>query len=123
MNIRLLLAAAGTIAMLATAVASADNNKIQLLPGGVVCDKGDQVCYDQRGANVSKTREMFGQYAADTVQKKLGKKDEWGTKKFTLSNGAKCSIPNRVCKHDQGEGDRAKKITKHLFESPVPAPR
>jgi len=23
----------------------------------------------------------------------------------------------------QGEGERAKKITKHLFESPAPAPR
>ena len=120
MNIRLLLAAAGTIAMLATAVASADNNKIQLLSGGVVCDKGDQVCYDQRGANVERTRQMFGQYAAEAVQKKLRKNDEWGTKKFTLSNGVKCSIPNRVCKHDQGEGDRAKKITNHLFQAPAP---
>jgi hypothetical protein len=113
----------GLAALLVASAAHAVNDKIELMPGGVICDRGDQVCYDQRGANVSKTREMFGQYAADTVQKKLGKKDEWGTKKFTLSNGAKCSIPNRVCKHDQGEGERAKKITKHLFEAPVPAPR
>ena len=121
MHIRPILAGLG--ALLVASATHAVNDKIELMPGGVVCDKGDQVCYDQRGANVSKTREMFGQYAADTVQKKLGKKDEWGTKKFNLSNGAKCSIPNRVCKHDQGEGERAKKITKHLFESPVPAPR
>ena len=106
MNTRLILA--GLAAVLAASTAHAVNDKIELMPGGVICDKGDQVCYDQRGAN---------------VQKKLGKKDDWGTKKFTLSNGAKCSIPNRVCKHDQGEGERAKKITKHLFQSPAPEPR
>jgi hypothetical protein len=121
MNTRPMLA--GLAALLAASAAHAVNDKIELMPGGVICDKGDQVCYDQRGASVPKTREMFGQYAADAVQKKLDKKDEWGTKKFTLSNGARCSIPNRVCKHEQGEGERAKKITRHLFEAPVPAPR
>jgi hypothetical protein len=121
MNNRLLLASVATL--LATSPAHAVNDKIELMPGGVICDRGDQICYDQRGANVQRTREMFGQYAADAVQKKLGKKDEWGVKKFTLSNGARCSIPNRVCKHDQGEGERAKKITRHLFEAPAPTPR
>jgi hypothetical protein len=121
MNIRPILACAA--ALLTVPAAHAVNDKLELMPGGVVCDKGDQVCYDQRGANVQKTREMFGQYAAQDVQKKLDKKDEWGTRKFTLSNGAKCSISNRVCKHEQGEGERAKKITKHLFESPPPTPK
>ena len=121
MNNRLFLA--GVAALLAASAAHAVNDKIELMPGGVICDKGDQVCYDQRGANVQRTREMFGQYAADAVQKKLNKKDEWGVKKFTLSNGAKCSIPNRVCKHEQGEGERAKKITNHLFAVPAPMPK
>ena len=34
-----------------------------------------------------------------------------------LAGGVTCD------RGDQGEGERAKKITKHLFESPVPAPR
>lgn len=121
MNDRLVLA--GLAALLAASAAHAASDKIELMPGGVVCDKGDQVCYDQRGANVERTRQMFGEYAARDVQKKLDKKDEWGTKKFTLSNGAKCSIPNRVCKHEQGEGEGAKKITNHLFGSPAPPPK
>jgi uracil-DNA glycosylase len=93
------------------------------MPGGVVCDKREQICYDQRGANAAQTRRMFGEYAGKDVQKRLDKKDDWGTKKFTLSNGVKCSIPNRTCKKDEGEGERSKKITKHLFEAPVPQPR
>lgn len=121
MTTRLILA--GLAAMLAATATHAVTDKIELMPGGVICDKGDQVCYDQRGASVPKTREMFGQYAADAVQKKLDKKDGWGSKKFTLSNGARCSIPNRVCKHEQGEGERAKKITRHLFESSAPVPK
>jgi len=56
---------------------------------------------------------MFRQYAAQDVQKRLGKKDDWGTKKFTLSNGVK----------EEGEGERSKKITKHLFQAPAPQPR
>ena len=73
--------------------------------------------------NVERTRDMFGQYAAQEVQKRLGKKDDWGTKKFTLSNGVKCNIPNRKCVKDEGEGERSKKITKHLFQAPAPQPR
>lgn len=117
MNVQPILA--GLAGLLLASAAYAVSDKIELMPGGVICDKGDQVCYDQSGANVARTRQMFGQYAADAVQKKLNKKDEWGTKRFTLSNGAKCSVPNRVCKHDRGEGERAKKITKHLFPSPA----
>lgn len=121
MKTRLILA--GLAAVLAASAAHAVNDKIELMPGGVICDKGDQVCYDQHGASVQKTREMFGQYAADAVQKKLGKKDDWGTKKFTLSNGVKCNIPNRKCVKDEGEGERSKKITKHLFQASAPQPR
>jgi hypothetical protein len=116
-----------------SAAAVADNDKIDLLPGGIVCDRGDQVCYDHSGANVEQTRRKFGEYAAADVQKKLGKKDGWGEKKFTLSNGVKCNTPNRVCKKEGGEGERAKKITNHLFNpanyqkpaalpTPVPSP-
>ena len=65
MNTRLILA--GLAAVLAASAAHAVNDKIELMPGGVICDKGDQVCYDQRGANVPKTREMFGQYAAERL--------------------------------------------------------
>jgi hypothetical protein len=112
---KITLTAACAFALLAMNPALAQGDKIELVNGGVVCDKGDQVCYDQRGANVDRTRDMFGQYAAQEVQKRLGKKDDWGTKKFTLSNGVKCSIPNRKCNKEQGEGERSKKITKHLF--------
>ena len=77
----------------------------------------------QTALNVERTRDMFGQYAAQDVQKRLGKKDDWGTKKFTLSNGVKCNIPNRKCVKDEGEGERSKKITKHLFQAPAPQPR
>ena len=118
-----LLITGGALALLAAGTIHAQGDKIELMSGGVVCDKGDQVCYEQRGANVQRTRDMFGQYAAQDVQKRLGKKDDWGTKKFTLSNGVKCSIPNRNCKKDEGEGERSKKITRHLFESPMPQPR
>ena len=45
----------------------------------------------------------------------LGHPTEWGTKKFTLSNGVKCNVQNRVCKKENGEGERAKKITDQLF--------
>lgn len=79
MNPRPILA--GLAALLATSAAHAVNDKIELMPGGVICDRGDQVCYDQRGANVERTRDMFGQYAAQEVQKRLGKKDDWGTRK------------------------------------------
>jgi hypothetical protein len=109
---RILAACAVT---LLSAAALADNDKIDLLPGGILCDRGDQVCYDRSGANVEQTRRKFGEYAAADVQKKLRKSGEWGEKKFTLSNGVKCNTQNRVCKKEGGEGDRAKKITNHLF--------
>jgi hypothetical protein len=107
------LIGACAVALLAAGAAHAQGDKVELVSGGVVCDKGDQVCYDQRGANVERTRDMFRQYAAQDVQKRLGKKDDWGTKKFTLSNGVK----------EEGEGERSKKITKHLFQAPAPQPR
>jgi hypothetical protein len=115
--------AAGVLVILAAGAARAQGDNIDLVPGGFVCDKGDQICYDQGGANVSQTRRMFGEYAGKEVQKRLDKKNDWGTKKFTLSNGVKCSIPNRTCKKDEGEGERSKKITKHLFDGPMPQPR
>jgi hypothetical protein len=115
--------AAGVLVLLAAGAVRAQGDKIDLMPGGVVCDKGEQICYDQRGANASQTRRMFGEYAGNEVQKRLDKKGDWGTKKFTLSNGVKCSIPNRSCKKDEGEGERSKKITKHLFDAPMPQPR
>ena len=118
-----LLIATGALVFLAAGAARAQGDNIDLVPGGFVCDKREQVCYDQRGANASQTRRMFGEYAGKDVQKRLDKKDEWGTKKFTLSNGVKCSIPNRVCKKDEGDGERSKKITRHLFEAPAPQPR
>ena len=43
-----------------------------------------------------------------------------GHQEFTPGSGVKCNIPNRVCKHDLGEGDRAKKISNHLFQVPLP---
>lgn len=116
MSIR--LAFAGTLVLLSAAASGADSDQIDLLPGGVVCDRREQVCYDQRGANVAETSRKFGEYAAQDVRKRLDKKNEWGTKKFTLSNGVKCNVPNRVCKKDEGEGERSKKITKHLFQGP-----
>lgn len=109
--------------LLATGAARADSNKIDLMPGGLVCDKKDQVCYDQRGANVAETRKMFGEYAASSVQKRLGKHEGWGTKKFTLSNGVKCSVPNRSCRKEGGEGERARKVQSHLFNAPRPQAR
>ena len=113
---RMILAAGLIAATLGGTVARAtDDDKIDLVSGGFVCDRKDQVCYDGRGANVNMTRQKFGEYAAQDVQKKLNKKDEWGTKKFTLSNGVKCNVQNRVCKKENGEGDRAKKITNQLF--------
>lgn len=115
MTQRLVLLAAAAAVLIAPTLASAGGDKIDLVAGGFVCDQRDQFCYDQRGANVAKTRQMFGQYAAEIMQRKLDKKDEWGTRKFTLSNGVRCSVVNRACKHDHGDGDRAKKITKHLF--------
>ena len=114
---------AGALALLATGTARAESDKIDLIPGGVVCDKVEQVCYDQRGANAAQTSRMFGEYAGQAVQKRLDKKSDWGTKKFTLSNGVKCNIPDRACRKDEGEGERSKKVTKHLFEAPVPQPR
>ena len=118
-----LLVTVGALALLASGTARAQGDNIDLVPGGFVCDKREQVCYDQRGANVSQTRRMFGEYAGNEVQKRLDKKGDWGTKKFTLSNGVKCSIPNRACKKDEGEGERSKKITRHLFDAPAPQPR
>ena len=113
---RLILAAGLIAATLGGTVARAtEGDKIDFVNGGYVCDRKDQVCYDGRGANVNMTRQKFGEYAAQDVQKKLNKKDEWGTKKFTLSNGVKCNVPNRVCKKEHGEGERAKKITNQLF--------
>jgi hypothetical protein len=113
---RLILAAGLIAAMLVgTAARATEGDKIDLVNGGYVCDRKDQVCYDGRGANVNMTRQMFGEYAAEDVQKKLNKKGDWGTKKFTLSNGVKCNVQNRVCKKEHGEGERAKKITDHLF--------
>ena len=121
---RFILAAGLIAATLGGTVARAtEGDKIDLVNGGYVCDRKDQVCYDQRGANVTMTRQKFGEYAASDVQKKLNKKDEWGTKKFTLSNGVKCNIPNRVCKKEGGEGDRAKKITNQLFNAPPTQPK
>ena len=115
---RLILTATLLATVLAGTVARATaDDKIDLVNGGYVCDRKDQVCYDGRGANVDMTRQKFGEYAARDVQKKLDKKGEWGTKKFTLSNGVKCNIPNRVCKKEQGEGERANKITNHLFNA------
>ena len=118
-----LLITAGALVLLAASPARAESDKIDLIPGGVVCDKVEQVCYDQRGANVAQSRRMFGEYAGKDVQKRLDKKSDWGTKKFTLSNGVKCNIPNRTCKKDEGEGERSKKVTKHLFQAPMPQPR
>jgi len=113
---RLILAAGVVAATLGgTAARATDGDKIDLVSGGYVCDRKDQICYDGRGASVSMTRQKFGEYAAKDVEKKLNKKDEWGTKKFTLSNGVKCNVQNRVCKKENGEGDRARKITDQLF--------
>ena len=113
---RLILAASLIAATLGGTVAGAtEGDKIDLVNGGYVCDRKDQVCYDGRGANVNMTRQKFGEYAADDVQKRLNKKGDWGTKKFTLSNGVKCNVQNRVCKKEHGEGERAKKITDQLF--------
>lgn len=121
---RLTLAAAVLAATLAPGFARAiEGDRVDLLPGGYVCDRKDQVCYDSRGANVFKTREMFGDYAARDVQKRLNKRDEWGTRRFTLSNGVKCNVPNRACKKEEGEGERARKITRHLFGGQNPQPR
>jgi hypothetical protein len=106
------------LVLLAAGTARADNDKVDLMPGGMLCDRKDQVCYDQRGANVAETRKMFGEYAASDVQKRLGKHEGWGTKKFTLSNGVKCSVPNRSCRKEGGEGERAKKVQNHLFSAP-----
>lgn len=56
MNNRLILASLS--AVLPASAAHAVNDKIELMPGGVVCDKGDQICYDQRGANVERARKI-----------------------------------------------------------------
>jgi hypothetical protein len=121
---RPILAAALVAAILGAGLAHAiEDDKVDLVGGGYVCDRKDQVCYDGRGANVDMTRQKFGEYAAKDVQKKLNKKDGWGTKKFTLSNGVKCNVQNRVCKKEHGEGDRAKKITNHLFAGGYQQPR
>jgi hypothetical protein len=116
------LAVACACVLLSAAALGADSDQVDLLPGGIVCDRSEQVCYDQRGANVAETGRKFGEYAAQEVRKRLDKKNEWGTKKFTLSNGVKCNIGNRVCKKDEGEGERSKKITNHLFQA-APQPR
>jgi hypothetical protein len=112
MSRRFLVACAA--ALLSTA-AFADNDKIDLLSGGILCDRGDQICYDYSGANLEATKRKFGEYAAKDVERKLKKKGEWGQKKFTLSNDVKCNTQNRVCKKEGGDGERAKKITNHLF--------
>jgi Fels-1 Prophage Protein-like len=109
-------------ASFAAAAVSADE-QITLEQGGFVCDKKDQVCYDGRGANVKKTEEMFGRYAGESVSKKLGKDDGWGTKKFTLSNAVKCNIENRICKKENGEGERSKKLTDQLFGTAAIEPK
>ena len=65
------LVTAGALTLLASGTALAQGDKIDLMPGGVVCDKAEQICYDQRGANAPETRRMFGEYAGQEVQKHL----------------------------------------------------
>ena len=46
-----------------------------------------------------------------------------GANTIAVIEGVKCNIPNRKCVKDEGEGERSKKITKHLFQAPPPQPR
>jgi hypothetical protein len=71
---------------------------LQAPRAGVVCDPGDQSCYDQAGLSLGLTREYFGAFAEQTALRNLG--GQTPARQFRLSNGSACDAMARTCWSD-----------------------
>ncbi len=63
---------------------------------GVVCDRGQQVCYDRNGPDVGLTREYFGRDSADSLKNAVGDhshRDPY----YSPQRGVRCDLSDEVC--------------------------
>jgi hypothetical protein len=83
---------------------------------GVVCDAGEQLCYNQNGLSVDTTRRNFGRSSAEKARQLIRRGERGRT--FQLSNGVACDVNARTC-WDDGWKRRniSGKLTRHLFGS------
>lgn len=83
---------------------------------GVVCDSGEQLCYDQNGLSIETTRRNFGRSGADKARQLIRQGERGRT--FQLSNGVACDVNARTC-WDDGWKRRniSRNLTRHLFGS------
>ncbi len=77
---------------------------LQAPRAGVVCDPGDQSCYDQAGLSLGLTREYFGTFAEQAALRKLG--GQAAPRQFRLSNGSACDGMARTCWSDGSSRQR-----------------
>ena len=71
---------------------------LQTPQAGVVCDPGNQSCYDQAGLSLGLTREYFGAYAEQTALRNQA--GQTSARQFRLSNGSSCDVVARTCWSD-----------------------
>jgi hypothetical protein len=110
------LLAALALSQLALPAASQAGGAIDINEPGVVCDAGDQLCYNQTGLSVESTRRTFGRSGAEKARELIRRGERGRT--FKLSNGVACDVNARTC-WDDGWKRRniSGKLTRHLFGS------
>lgn len=80
------------------------------------CDMRTQVCYGEKGPNVKKTRESFGDAAAARLEQSLGDKKKPGTGTVTKEKqGIGCDQSIQIC-YDEN-GPNVKQTRKHFGDA------
>jgi hypothetical protein len=81
---------------------------------GIVCDNGQQLCWDRNGLDVEATRRSFGRFGEDNARRLIRQGERGRT--FQLSNGIACDVNQRTC-WDDGWKRRnvSNSLTRHLF--------
>ncbi|MBK8906676.1 MAG: hypothetical protein IPM60_01830 [Rhodospirillales bacterium] len=65
---------------------------------GILCDRGQRVCFDTEGASDSYTDVYLGREAVDLMAaKRILGEATWTRDGFTLSNGVSCDLARRTC--------------------------
>lgn len=100
---------------------------LQFPSAGVICDGGNEVCYDKNGLSVGLTRTYYGAFAANNAERSLAGRPP--DPQFRLSNGVICDAISAAC-WTNGPGQRLinRQLTTQLFGgsnqgwNPNPAP-
>ena len=65
---------------------------------GSLCDRANQLCFDQQGLSLGITRDVFGRYAEKNALRNLN--GQAPPRQFLLSNGVACDVNVRLCWED-----------------------